>query len=242
MARGLGTKSRFAVAYLVLGAVVGTAIGGLIVLVQRPAPLPPPPWSSWRPAATATEERVLEIANHVAGRYKLASGDPLVAVRVGGSQGGTDFQGLVVLKPGEPQALDKEYAKDETVMFILCGRGKNCAIPQGEPSTARGTVLRREALELALYTLEYADPVDNVLVFFPPPKGQTSLKSTLFFTRDDLSSHLKRPLRKTLPQAKAPLPGRIHPREKQTVDQLTGEKLYNYLGISQNFVVIQPPS
>jgi hypothetical protein len=53
---------------------------------------------------------------------------------------------------------------------------------------------------------------------------------------------LKSPLRKTLPQAQPPLPGRIVPREKQTVDDLTGKQLYDYLGVSQNLVVIQPPA
>jgi len=43
MARGLGTRGRFAVAYLLLGAAVGVAAGGLIVLVERSGPQPAPP-------------------------------------------------------------------------------------------------------------------------------------------------------------------------------------------------------
>ena len=103
-------------------------------------------------------------------------------------------------------------------------------------------MLRREALELALYTLRYAKPIDNVLIFFPPLPGQKSLSSTLFFRRDDLSSALKHPLRKTLPQAQPPLPGKIRGNERQAVDELTGDKRFKYLGTVQNTIVIQPPA
>jgi hypothetical protein len=239
MARGLGTRGRFAAAYLLLGAAVGAGIGTFIVLLQRPAPPPPPPWSSWQPAASATSSRLLEIAQHVGRSYRLLSGDQLAAVQVGGSQG-ANFQGIAVLNKGAPQQVDEQYEKNDTAFYVLCGAAKNCSIPEGEPSRARGTVLRREALELALYTLEYARPIDNVLVFFPPGREEKSLSSTLFFHRDDLSGHLKRPLHATLPQTKPPVPGRIAPREEETVNDLTGEQRYRYLGISQNLVVIRP--
>jgi len=240
MARSLSTRARFAVAYLLLGAAVGTGIGAFVVLLQRPGPTPPPPWSSWKPAASSLSSRLLEIAQHVGESYRLPSGNQLTAVRVGGSQGGQNFQGIAVLNKGEPQTIDQQYKESETAFFILCGASKNCAIPEGQPTQARGTVLRREALELALYTLEYAHPIDNVLVFFPPGPGQKSLSSTLFFHRDDLSSPLKHPLRKTLPQVNPPLPGQIEPQEEKTVNELTGSQRYRYLGISQNLVVIRP--
>ncbi len=240
MARGLGTKGRFAVAYLVLGAAIGTALGGFIVLLQRPGPQPPAPWSSWKPGAASLSTRVLEIAQHVGDAYRLPSGDPLVAVKVSSKQSGPNIQGVVVVKKDDPKALDKQYAKDDTAVYILCGAGKTCAMNQGSPGIVHGTVLRREALELALFTLEYAHPIDNVLIFFPPANGQSKLSSTLFLRRDDVSGSLKHPLRKTLPQSPAPLPGRIAPNEKKTVDDLTGTKLFNYLGIAQNIIVIQP--
>ena len=240
MARRLGTRSRFAVAYLLLGAAVGTAVGALIVLVQRPSPTPPPPWSSWQPAAASVDARILEIANHVGRGYRLPSGDQLVAIKIGGAQGGADFQGIAVVNKGKPSELEDQYGEAETAVFILCGATRTCAIAEGAASVARGTVLRREALELALYTFEYAKPIENVLIFFPPNKGQKTLSRTLFFRRDELSSHLDKPLRKTLPQARPPLPGRIAAGEKETVDELTVSRLYRYLGIAQNLIVIQP--
>ena len=90
--------------------------------------------------------------------------------------------------------------------------------------------------------MEYAHPIDNVLIFFPPANGQKKLSATAFFSRDDLSGSLKHPLRRTLPQSTPPLPGRIAPREEKTVNDLTASKLYEYLGITQNVIVIQQPS
>jgi hypothetical protein len=95
---------------------------------------------------------------------------------------------------------------------------------------------------LALYTFEYAHPIQNVLVFFPPGPGEKSLSSTLFFRKDELKGSLKHPLRRTLPQVEPPLPGQIRPAEKKTVNELTVDKRYKYLGTSQNVIVIQPPA
>jgi hypothetical protein len=242
MARGLGTRGRFAAAYLVLGAAVGLGVGGLIVLVQRPGPQAGPPWSSWQPVASATDSQVLEIAQHVGRSYKLVSGDQLVAVKVGGAQNGNKFGGVAIVKQNDPRSLDKSFQPENTAVFILCGDSQTCAISEGAPSIARGTVLRREALELALYTMKYARPIDNVLIFTPPAKGQKKLSSTLFFSRGDLSSSLAHPLRRTLPQKNPPLPGKIAPREEKTVNDLTASALYHYLGIAQNVIVIQPPA
>jgi hypothetical protein len=244
VARGLATRGRFAVAYLLLGAAVGLAVGGAIVLAQRAGPQPGPPWSSWEPTTASTSSREFEIAQHVASGYKLPTGDQLVSVKLGGSNNGQTFGGVAIVKPDDPRSLDRSFDPKSTAVFILCGdnTATPCAISQGPPTVARGTVLRREALELALYTMEYAKPIDNVLIFFPPAKGQKKLSSTLFFSRDELSGSLKHPLRKTLPQATPPVPGKIAPREEKTVNDLTASALYHYLGIAQNVIVIQQPT
>jgi len=232
MARSLSTRGRFAVAYLLLGAAVGAGIGGFLVLVRKPPPQPGPPWSSWQPAATALDAQVLEIADHVGRAYHLPSGDQLTAVKVGGPTDGEGIRAIIVPNKPDPKTLGDfaRYDKSKSIIFVLCGAGQNCKINEGEPSQARGTVLRREALELALYTLEYAKPIDNVLVFVPPGPKEKTLTSTLFFRRSDLSSHLSHPLRNTLPH-EPPLPGRIAATERATVDALTGSSLYKYVGI-----------
>jgi hypothetical protein len=235
MAGRVSTRSRFAVAYLVLGAALGTTLGTLIVLLQRPSPTPPPPFSSWRPTASEVQERIVQIANHVGRTYRLPSGNQLTQVKIGGPAAGKSLRAIIIPTTPNPQTLDdfERFDGDKSVVYVLCGSGTNCKIAEGAASTARGTVIRREALELALYTMAYAKPIDNVLVFVPPGPGEKKLNKTLFFHRDDLSSTLDRPLRMTLPH-RPPLPGAIKPAEKRTVDELTGNLLYQYV----NFVPI----
>jgi hypothetical protein len=194
-------------------------------------------WRALRRAATA-------VALLTSPALRLALQDPgarqLVAIQTQSTN--ANFQGVVVVKADNATQLDQQFGRDDTAVFLFCGSPKTCKIDEGSPTVARGTVLRREALELALYTFEYAHPIDNVLIFFPPGKGEKSLTSTLFFQRDDLKSSLKHPLRRTLPQVDPPLPGQIRPAEMKTVNELTGDKRYKYLGTSQNVIVIQPPA
>jgi hypothetical protein len=248
VARALGNRSRFLVAYLALGATVGAALGAFIVLARRPGPAPSPPWSTWRPGANSLSAQMLEIADHVGRSYHLSSGDQLTAVKVGSPAGGRALRAIGVPTTSQPQSLDDFdlYRQNESVIYVLCGDGNNCNITEGKPSGARGAVLRREALELALYTLKYAQPIDNVLVFFPPAPGKKKLTRTLFFHRGNLESPLKHPLRRTLPQARPPLPGRINPSEERAVDDLTGETRYEYVGIFNapdfgRMLVVTPP-
>jgi hypothetical protein len=243
VARALTTRSRFLVAYLALAVVVGGALGTFIVLVQRPGPKPPPAWSSWQPGSTAVSSQLLEIADHVGSGYRLADGNPLAAVKIDNR----NLRSIVVSKTTKPKTQSdfNHYDRSSTAIFILCGLGQNCKA-EGTPTTAEGTALRREALELALYTMEYSHPIDNVLVFFPPVADEKTFSATLFFHRTDLKGSLDHPLRRTLPQANPPLPGQIQPAEKQTVDDLTRQTYYHYIGTSNvqgygNVVELLPP-
>jgi hypothetical protein len=233
MARRLGTRGRFAIAYLALGAVVGAALGGLIVVVQRPGPQPPPEWSAWQPQGSTQSLRLIDIANHVGSEYRLPSGNQLAGIKLDGPAAGKNLKAILIPTKPKPKTLAdfERFDESKSAIFVLCGLGtKNCSIGEGTPSVTRGTVIRREALELALYTMRYEKPIDNVLVFVPPAPGQKGYSSTLFFQRDDLKSRLSHPLRTTLPHHTAQ-PDSLPPREKQTVDQLTGSELYKYVGI-----------
>ena len=70
MARSLSVARRFSLAYLALAGVFGAAVGAFVVLVERPAPTPPPPWSVWQPSAEDTGARQVQISNHVAAQYR----------------------------------------------------------------------------------------------------------------------------------------------------------------------------
>jgi hypothetical protein len=110
---------------------------------------------------------------------------------------------------------------------VLCGLGESCAIAHGDPSEARHMLLRRQALELALYTFKYVDGVDSVTVFLPPPPGQDAQASAVFLQRGDVKSQLSKPLSKTLAPG-APSVGQIPANELQSLNGITGSNLYNY--------------
>ena len=59
-------------------------------------------------------------------------------------------------------------------MYNLCGVGQKCSIAEGQPSEERARLLRREALELALYTFKYVDDVDSVITLLPVNLGDPS--------------------------------------------------------------------
>jgi hypothetical protein len=246
MARALGHKGRFAIAYLLLGAAAGAGLGAFIVIQKKAEPKPSFVWSSWKPLASSREAQVFEIANHVGSAYRLASGDQMTAVRIGAPSGDGNVRAIGVPKTNQPQTLDDfaRYDGNKSVIYRLCGAARNCSISEGKPTVSRGTVLRREALELALYTMKY-EPIDNVLVFFPPGTRKSKLSLTLFFHRKDLQGRLDHPLRNTLPQATPPVPGKISYREQQTVDALTTSAVYRFITIGNapgfgKLLVVQP--
>jgi hypothetical protein len=220
---------KFGAAYFALAAVLGAAIGTFILLVERPAPPPPPAWSIWKPTATSAIERANEIATFVGAQYHLKSGHQLVHVDVGSPTAGNDPIRFFAIakKPTVTSRSDVDVVDaTSTLMFNLCGAGKKCSIKEGKPSVARGAVLRREALELALYTFRYVDGVDAVVAFLPPKPNSPSY--AVFFKKDDLDSELDHPLGRTLPQRKPPLPGKLTPAERRTVDALTLTRYFRF--------------
>ena len=101
-----------------------------------------------------------------------------------------------------------------------------CAIDQGKPSVERGTLVRREILELALYTFKYVGGVNHVIAFMPPTPGNAP-KYVIYLQKNDLQAQLKLPLARTL-GAKVPLPSTITPREQQAIDAVTESRVYSF--------------
>jgi hypothetical protein len=224
-------ERRFRLAYFGLAMLFGAAIGALIVVVERPAPAPPAPWSAWQPTADGPGARQAQIAKHIERQYRLPSGKRLVNVLAGGPGPATDPIQLVAisrtLNPQHQSDVLTTFNTEKTAMFILCGDGPKCSIGEGTPSVARGKVLGREALELALYTFRYIDDADSVVAFFPPGKGQKP-SHALLFTKEELSDQLHSPLRQTLPRAKPPLPGDLTAAERKVIDTLTGARVFKF--------------
>jgi hypothetical protein len=208
-------------------------------------------WSSWAPPdAGATGAQ--DIAAHLAPFYRASSADQLDVVTVvnlanpnavaSATGSGSGLQ-LAVQTGSGPSSF--ALLGGNTIAYNICGIGtSNCALA-GSPSSARLMLLRREALELALYTLRYVPGVENVVALLPP--GRTQVTSTLtptrpkarsvgrsiglalLFDRQELAPLLQRPLGQTLapyPPVVAQLPLWLKTGEAGFVDQVTARGLF----------------
>jgi len=219
------------------------------VLVERPAPKPPPAWSAWKPTDTDRSAQQEEIADHVGRQYQLNTGKQLVKVVVRDPASlPTPIRDVAIAKTLNPtQQSDVLGVVDskKTAMYVLCGDGPKCSIKEGTPSVARGAVLRREALELALYSFRYLDDTDSVVAFFPPRKGD-NLTHVYFFAKPEFSKQLDEPLQRTLPAAKAFQPGRLTKQERKVVDSLTVPRQFRFALRSErggtNVLILAPGS
>jgi hypothetical protein len=228
MAAPLSTAKKFSIAYFVLAALVGGAIGTFALLVERPAPLPPPPWSVWQPTSNDRLVRSQEIGTHIASQYHLPSGNRLVRVVVGGPVTGDPVQAVALAKTTRPTKQSDVLSivpATGSIMYTLCGNGAKCAIKEGKPSVARAAVLRREALELALYTFRYVKNVTSVVTFFPPKLGD-SMSFAVYFDKSSFAAQLDNPLYRTL--RTRPVAVNLTSSERKTVDLLTSRRVFHF--------------
>ena len=236
------SRHRFAFAYLMLAAIVGAAVGLIVVFStgdnDKRHSLIAPKWSSWAPMTTGTLG-VREIAQHVAPRYVLANRHQLAGVIAGpmtipSASGPLPITAIVVSSgtAGVPQEqLSVDYPQ-AGALYQICGSDPTCSIP-GTPTLARGQSVRREALELALYTFHYMPQADQVLVLLPPPNGAAvtdpSFHRAVFFPRAALAHLLKEPLKTSLPpESSKILPGSLSRAENRLVDGVTGPNTFHY--------------
>jgi hypothetical protein len=221
-----GFGGRFLVFYVLLGAVLAAAVTGLVLVALQPGQPKPPAWSTWRPQGSNAEKVVQQVSNHVAAGYKLnQAGDQLVAIVPGKPEvtHNTAIHSVTTIgirSSPTAQVLSRIVPTKGAVQVQFCGLGSACAISRGTPTAARERLVRREALELALYTFKYAPTVKAVIAYMPPPPGQKA-STLLYLERSNLTNELKRPLSQTLPLAKPPLPTQPDPKEAATIDQLT---------------------
>lgn len=239
-------RRRFVVAYAVLGILVAAAATALALLLpgpgEEPRSAPAPAWSSWRPTATGIEGAE-QIANYVAPRYRLPSGRQLVAVRA------TPFEvedvaiSAVAVPSGGGDDL-RVRRVENGVAFAMCGLGRACSISEGKPTQERGRLVRREALELSLYTLKYLKDVDSVVTFLPPARP-TGPAYAVYYERRDLREQLDRPLGSTLSRTLPLVPTQTDLRDATIVDGLTVPRLFGF-GFQQlqdgtAMLVLTPP-
>ena len=84
-------------------------------------------------------------------------------------------------------------------------------------------MLRRETLELALYTFKYSPSVKSIVGLLPPA-GNTNY--AIYLRRRNFENELSKPLDATLPQHKVLSYQQLSPVEKATVDRLTMKNTY----------------
>jgi hypothetical protein len=228
-------RSRFG---FLLGALIGIALavvgGGVLLVTWNSGPDVPSGWSAWRPTADDRYAAARQIADHVAPRYRLGDGDQLVAVQSGPLEV-ANFPLSIALR-SSPTGGNIQLLDGNGVMYTLNGLGPRGSIARGTPSEERHLLLRREALELALYTFKYRTDVDMVVALLPPPppdKGTaattTSNQQTqaLFYRPGDLRSELAVPLTRTIPN-RTPRPETLalNGPEAQKIDALTRPNLF----------------
>jgi hypothetical protein len=226
------------------GALAAAAVAAIVLtgtILSRPGAKPPLAWSSWHPLSEGGDPAT-QIAEHVAPLYKLPGGHQLVDV-TGGPQaiGGQPVVLALRSSGSEPAPLPSNG-----VFYQLCGAGPSCSIP-GKASIQRGLLVRREALELALYTFRYIEGASQVVVTFPPQPpssgsktsskakptssfgsplgatGATTPSRVLLFRPSELSSELSKPLADSLP---ARVPG------VKTIDNSPEAPLVNSLTVN----------
>ncbi len=248
--------SKFRVATAVL---VGCAVAAIVVAVAVGASghrkQTSIPWSSWQPSDSGTLG-ARDIADFVAPFYRISAVDQLAVVTVvnlensaaaaaaqqaaaSGTTASTSGSGLQVAVKPSPTSSAVSLLTGNTIAYNLCGiGGKSCAIGTGTPSNARLLLLRREALELALYTFKYIHGIQNVVAILPP--GRTTVTSTLsrklptsdsksqpidmavLFVRQELQPLLDQPLTATFPEPNPPTVAEMtNAPEAGLVDQIT---------------------
>ncbi|NUT56470.1 MAG: hypothetical protein HOQ03_10880 [Thermoleophilia bacterium] len=230
-ARRSSYRFRFGVVYLLLAAVFGAGVGSFIVLASRGKAPEPEAWSAWQPKGSGLA-KVRQIADRIPKAYRAENGTQLT-VSLGGPLSVPTPEGNVVpvravlVRPDTSKGLAEEddvrvYQGSGTVSFSLCGTKSKEQCELTPASAERDALLRRQALELSLYTLKYVDDVDSVVVFLPPTKES---QGTVFLRRTDVADELDRPLT-SLFTTKRPRVGHLNSLEEGQIVRLTGSRTY----------------
>lgn len=227
------------------GALVAVGIAALVGITIAIVGIPPkhegPAWSSWKPTSGGLQGAT-EIASHIAGAYR-DQGRQLVKV----DANDISYKGiplLVAMRKSAEEGGAIQVHDEKGVLYQMCGLGVNCQIDSGKPSKERMLLLRREGLELALYSFRYLKDVKQVVVLIPatPGKAQTI---ALYFSRDELRPELDRPLTSSLlPTAPTTKTVTLSP-DARLVDQTTNPYLFSLMGSSFNdrgYLVLDPYS
>ena len=139
---------------------------------------------------------------------------------------GLPLEAIAIRRQASAGAMDPYialYGGRRTLIYAFCGLGRNCSLP-GTPTTARERLLRREALELALYSFKYIDGIDAVVSLLPP--NASARTTAAFLRKDELRDLLERPIRATLPRAIPPPESQYAGQEATFVANVTEPRTF----------------
>jgi hypothetical protein len=235
---------RFHFLFGALAAVGAAALTALVIVILAGSGpgSGPDTWSRWRPSAGGIDG-ARQIAQHVGTQYRFANGKQLVNVEASPLQ----IEGVplaVAVRENQEQGGDIKVFDAEGLIYRFCGLGPNCAIASGKPTPERHLLLRREALELSLYSFHYLGDVDQIVVFMPPRKGEKPSQA-LFFRRGDVDAELERPLTASLAERAPTVRTVTTSPDIPLVQRLTMPKLFTFSLTQANtdnrgFIVLDP--
>jgi hypothetical protein len=180
-----------------------------------------PHWSDWQPSTSRMFDGAQEIAGRISSQYQLNSGEPFATVQSGEME--YDFEPIgVAVQPtgGQIEVLD-----GPALLYGIRLHNENDTTTDRH---ARDRMLKRAALELALYSFRYLDDVTMVAVGLPAVKtadGTRPLRA-VFFRPGDLLPQLQVPLARTL-APETPRPRALSTSEAARVDSLVLRHLFD---------------
>jgi hypothetical protein len=211
-------RRRFGLAYILLAVVVGVAVAMFVVILGA-QDTKEREWSQFRPVAPGLQG-AQQIADHVAPQYRLKKGGDQLATVLAGPATVQDVPiTAVAVRSGYPDEAPGNvpvYPSRDAVMFQICGSGESCSLG-GTPSAERAMLLRREVLELSLFSFKYLD-AKSVIAFTPPfysEDGSKLTQTVSFLRKDDFERELGVPLATVLPERTRHAPNLLSAGEKQ---------------------------
>ena len=263
-------RARFGFATGVLAGCALAAAVLLVVLLSGDEPKPGGPaadeglasnWSPWRPRSTTSISGAQEIAKKIGGGYKDGRSKDLSTVEGGPIALNKTLPVSVAIPSTAGRFV---IVQGVGVQYKLAGFGKDGRLRGSQPSAERRRLLRREALELSLYSFRYLPDVTMVVTLLPPaPKAEQVhpkkagakaakkkaaedfQRQALFFRPGDLRKQLERPLAETM-ATKAPKIDALTGPEAKRIDKLTLSNLFTYEHIQQQdgsiYLVLDRPS
>jgi hypothetical protein len=235
---------------LALAALGGIAVAAVVIAVvvlanaNSPSAAKAGHWSSWAPSDDGITG-ITQIASHVAAGYRQGKSNrldvatPLPVSEINSSGTLTGSGPLVVLNTGGKVITGSslELLNGTTVAYNICGLATTakCELA-GRPSANRLMLLRREALELALYTFKYIGNSQNVVAVLPAVHATTKSASvapatvSVLFARKELQPELDAPLSRSLqtpPPTVPELAAWVQTAEAELVNGLTKPGLFS---------------